>query len=391
MDGTVATRELIDGAYALTLSQAEDEPEIRRLLRESAFAGSVRLSLEREPDSRLAAWIEGDLHETIVARHRKGDEAVAIASRSVRTAFLNGSPAPLGYLGQLRIDRRYRRHRGLLDAGFRFCRELHEHHVRESTTAPHIYLASVVADNLPARRLLARRVAGWPTFEPIDTLVSLAIPLDRRPAPNLRSGLQLRRGSADLVDDIVACLKRNGRRFQFSPAWTRGDLLSPMRTRGLALEDFTVALADGRVIGCAACWDQRAFKQVRVRGYARPVARLRPVINLFSPALGVPRLPPVGAQLQNAYVSHIAIDEDQDGDGNVFSALVREVGAVARSKRADYLVLGLSSRDTALSPIKHAFRHRAYESILYVAFWPDGEPVARALDGRPSNPELAIL
>ena len=136
MDGIVATRELTDGAYALTLSQAEDEPEIRRLLRESAFAGSVRLSLEREPDSRLAAWIEGDLHETIVVRHRQRDEAVAIARRSVRTAFVNGEPAPLGYLGQLRIDRRYRRHRGLLDAGFRFARELHERHARASGAAP---------------------------------------------------------------------------------------------------------------------------------------------------------------------------------------------------------------------------------------------------------------
>jgi hypothetical protein len=390
VDGIVATRELT-GAYALALSQAEDEPEIRRLLRESAFAGSVRLSLEREPDSRLAAWIEGDLHETIVVRHRNGDEAVAIASRSVRSAFLNGAPSPLGYLGQLRIDRRYRGRRGLLDAGFRFARELHHRHTHDSTAAPRIYLASVVADNLPARRLLARRVTGWPTFEPMDTLVSLAIPLERRPAPSLPRGLELRRGSAELVDDIVVCLNRNGRRFQFFPVWTRGDLLSPMRTRGLAPQDFVVAVRDGRVIGCAACWDQRAFKQVRVRGYARGVAQFRPVLNLFSPALGVPRLPPVGAQLQNAYVSHIAIDEDRDGDGAVLTALVREVGTVARSKRADYLVLGLSSRDAALSTIKHGFRHRAYESILYVAFWPDGEPLARALDGRPSNPELAIL
>jgi hypothetical protein len=391
VEGTVAARELTDGGYALALSQAEDEPEIRRLLRESAFAGSVRLSLEREPDSRFAAWIEGDRHETIVVRHRKGDEAVAIASRSVRSAFLNGAPTPLGYLGQLRIDRRYRRHRRLLDAGFRFARELHERHARESTAAPQIYLASVVADNLPARRLLARRMTGWPTFEPVDTLVSLAMPLDRRPNTRLPSNLQVRRGSADLMGDIATCLNRNGRRFQFFPAWTRGDLLSPMRTRGLAPEDFAVAMRDGRVIGCAACWDQRAFKQVRVRGYARGVAPFRPVLNLFSPALGVPRLPPVGAQLQNAYVSHVAVDEDHDSDGSVVTALVREVGTVARSKRAEYLVVGLSSRDRALSTIKRAFRHRAYESILYVAFWPDGERLARALDGRPSNPELAIL
>jgi hypothetical protein len=44
-----------------------------------------------------------------------------------------------------------------------------------------------------------------------------------------------------------------------------------------------------------------------------------------------------------------------------------------------------------LPSIRLAFQHRPYESLLYVAFWPDGEVIANSLDGRPSQPELAIL
>jgi hypothetical protein len=44
-----------------------------------------------------------------------------------------------------------------------------------------------------------------------------------------------------------------------------------------------------------------------------------------------------------------------------------------------------------MNVLARTFRHRTFESVLYKAFWPDGEPLARSLDGRPSNPELAIL
>jgi hypothetical protein len=373
-----------DRTYIVTAAGPEDDCEIRRLLRESAFAGDVSLSLEREPDSRIAAAIEGDVHDTLVARHRVSGEVAAIASRSVRDAFLNGVASRLGYLGQLRIDPRFRRHRGLLDAGFAFCRSLHLSSVAGDAR---IYLASVVAENEPARRLLAQRVPGWPCFEPVDTLVSLAVPVRRR-SDRGTTGLHLVRGSADLATEIAACLDRNGRRAQFSPCWSGADLVSPVRTRGLELDDFVVAIRGGEVIGCVACWDQRAFKQVVVRGYSPRVTRWRSTINLLAPFTGVPALPAVGAQFQFAYISHVAIDGDEV---DVLVTLVKEACHHARMKGVEHVVLGLSAKSAALPRVKRSFRHRAYESLLYVAYWPDGESVANTLDGRPSSPEVAIL
>jgi hypothetical protein len=370
----------------VALAAPEDDAEVRALLQTSAFAGDVRLSLEREPDSALAGSIEGDVHQTIVARDPVSGTLVGIASRSVRSVFVNGRIARAGYLGQLRVHERFRR-RDLLDAGFEFCRRVS---VSGSGAAP-VYLAAVVADNAAAKRLLARRSPGWPSFRPVDTLVSLAIPATGRRRGRALPDLELRQGSPGLVSEIVSCLQRYGPRWQFAPSWTAADLTSD-RTRGLALEDFVLASIGGRSVGCAACWDQRAFKQVVVRGYSRRLARARRLVNLLAPITGTPALPPVGTQLSFAYVSHVAVEHDGRQDvGALTIALVNAVCERARTKGVSYVVLGLPARSPELQAIRRAFRHRAYESVLYTGYWPEGERLALSLDGRPSNPELAIL
>ncbi|HTL28974.1 MAG TPA: hypothetical protein VL282_07135, partial [Tepidisphaeraceae bacterium] len=64
MDG--AANQGVTVSARFDLATDRDEPEIRRVLRENPMDGAVRLSFEREPDSRLAARIEGPLlHQTI--------------------------------------------------------------------------------------------------------------------------------------------------------------------------------------------------------------------------------------------------------------------------------------------------------------------------------------
>jgi hypothetical protein len=379
--GRSAAARALNAPYAVGFARPGDDPDIRQLLRGTEFAGDVRLSLEREPHSLLAAAIEGDVRGTIVARDSATGTLAGIASRAVRDVFINGKPARVGYLGQLRIATTFRRRRELLEAGFAFCHMMHD---RERDSS--LYLASVVADNHQARRLLARQSAGWPRFEPVASVTSLAIPVSsgrRRP-----SDIVLYRGTPEATDVIVDCLSRNGARWQFYPRWRAADFGSS-RLLGLDPSDFVIATRAGHTVGCVACWDQRAFKQVIVRGYSPRLTRSRLFINLISPFTGIPRLPREGTQLQFAYLSHFAIERDDDED--VVAALVDGARERAREKGLDYVVVGLSRTCAALPAVARAFKHRAYDSVLYVAFWPDAEAAARELDGRPPYPELAIL
>jgi hypothetical protein len=385
MAGTVAARAVAgrDGRFGFELASSRDDGEIRRLLRDHAFPGAISLSLEREPNAAIAASIEGDVHQTILARDQFTGQVAEIATRAVRDAFVNGEPSRVGYLGQLRIDRRYRRHRSLLEDGFAFCRALH------NRGDARLYLTSIVADNEAARRLLlTRRWTAGPRFTEIDRLVTLVIPLLRQPRPIDIEGIRIDRGTPPRVGEIAACLWRNLRRYQFAPCWTAEDLLSADRTRGLSPEHFFVAIRQGRVIGCLGCWDQRAFKQVVVRGYSPTLTRWRPLVNATAPWLGAPALPAVGQPLAFAYLSHAAVDDDRD---DVMAALAAAACRQARTAGLDDVAIAVTAGHPLLGAIARGFRHRAYFRVLAVANWPDGDARLRSLDGRLPQPEVAVL
>ena len=115
---------------------------------------------------------------------------------------------------------------------------------------------------------------------------------------------------------------------------------------------------------------------------------VRPLVNVAARWIGGVMLPQVGAAMELAYLSHVAIDDDRK---DVFLALVAEHCRRARPMCLTHLVTGF----VADHPLSHALarqvRHRTYDSDLYVAFWPDGEPAVRGLDARLLQPEVAVL
>ena len=358
----------------------EDDPELRRLLRDNPMEGEIRVSLEREPNAFLAAAVEGEPHRTIVARDSRSGGIVGMGSRSVWNAFVNGEPCRLGYLSQLRVDQAHRRRKRLLTAGYDLIRSFRR------PDEMSFDLTSIVADNEVARRLLGAGLPGLPTYTEIEEWTTLVVPTTSR----LRraSRVRIERGTRERMGEAAACLERNRRRYQLALRFSTADLLSPERSRGLAPGDFFLALTDGEVAGCLALWDQSGFKQVVVRGYAPRLARWRPLVNGLSPLLGTPRLPDPGQPLPHAYLSHLAVDGD---DPEIFHALVEAAYGEARARRYVYLVIGLAARHPWRAWIERRFKPRTYASILYAVHWDDGASAVATLDGRMPHVEVALL
>jgi hypothetical protein len=354
------------------LARPEDDPEIRRLLRDNPMDGAIRVSLEREPNAFLAAAVEGEPHATVVARDPQSGRILGMGTRAVWNAFVNGEPCRLGYLSQLRVDRAARGRRRLLAAGYAALREL-----RRPDEAP-FDLTSIIADNETARRLLAGGVPGLPAYRELSGFVTLVLPAVR---PG-RSRMAVEVGDPGRMAEIADCLARNRRRCQVAPFFTVEELASPERSRGLAPHDFRLAVRDGRVVGCLSLWDQSGFKQVVVRGYAPRLARWRPWINLLP---GIPRLPDPGEALPHATISHVAVDED---DPEIFRALVESAHAEACSRGYAYVVIGFAAGHPWLPWLERRFRPRRYESVLYTVDWGEG---AVSLDGRRPHVEAALL
>jgi hypothetical protein len=359
------------------LATPEDDPEIRRLLRENPMDGEIRVSLEREPNAALAAAVEGDRHATVVARDPATDRIVGMGTRAVWNAFVNGEPRRLGYLSQLRIDRSVRGRRHLLAAGYKVLGAL-----RKPDETP-FDLTSIIADNDTARRLLGRGLPGLPTYRELSGFVTLVLPVVR--PGRKKTPVRIEPGQPERMPEIAGCLERNRRRYQMAPFFSAEELQSAERSRGLAPHDFRLALRKDQIVGCLALWDQGGFKQVVVRGYAPGLARWRPWINRLPRSLGIPRLPDPGEPLPHATISHVAVDQD---DPEIFQALLESAYAEACARRYAYIVTGFAAGHPWLAWLEKRFRPRRYESRLYLVHWDGG---AEPLDDRPVHVEAALL
>src|SRR5262245_37849848 len=118
-----AVRKATGESRGFTVEPAtpSDDSGIRALLREQPLGGAMRITMEREGDSRLAADVEGGPHHLFVVRQVGTGKVVGLGSRAVWSVWMNGSPAKVGYLGLLRRGPELAGRVRLLAEGFAAC------------------------------------------------------------------------------------------------------------------------------------------------------------------------------------------------------------------------------------------------------------------------------
>ncbi len=361
------------------LADAVDDLRIRRLLRKAPVPGPVRIAYLREPDYLAALAVEGRFNQTVMGVDSASDELIGVGSRSVKTAFINGEPSPLGYLSALRVAENYRGGT-FLARGYKFFKELH------SDGRAKLYLTTIIEGNDKARRLLTSGRGGLPAYRDIGRFHTLAISLKQPLKRAVESGIAIRAAEDPDIPMLLDFWRREGSKKQFFPEYRTEDFTSRGLLRGLALGDICLAFHGNELVGTAAAWDQRAFRQSKVTGYDRPWRLLRPAYNLGARVLGYPTLPSAGTELDYVNLSLVCV---KDNDAAVFGALLRELMKQSRG-RHKLLVAGCHERDPLLRVLIN-YRHFSYFSRLYVVCWPDGESDFQKLNGRVPYLELGAL
>jgi hypothetical protein len=367
--------------FAFDLANPGDDGAILRLLRDNPVPGSVTVSYERSPSYFHGCPVLGHSYQTLVVRHLPSGDLAGVAERSLSQLFINGREETVGYLGQLRVDRRFRA-RWLVAGGFRFLRRLHE----EQPVAG--YLTTIIEGNRQAEGVLVSRARrGFPVYRPLTRLHSLALQV-RREKIVVTGDCEVRRGGDVALAEIVAFLNEQGAGRQFAPVWTVADFLPDAgRTRGFRPDDFRIALRYGRIVGVMGYWDQSSFKQPVVRGYRGLLRWGRPLYDGYARLRGFQPLPAVGTAIPLAYGAFVAIAHN---DAGVFDLLLRQVLRTAHERGTALLMLGLAEGDPLLA---HARRrpHIPYHSRLYTVGWDDGSHFHDRLDDRISHVEIATL
>lgn len=356
-----------------------DEAGLRALLRANPMRGAVNVCFTHEPDYFAGTGLGGAHDRTLIARER--GRIVALGRCIIQPRWLNGAVRPCAYLGELRLDASVQGRADILRRGYAF---LAAEYARQPAD---FCFTSIVSDNHRARRVLEHGLPGLPRYEPLGAFHTLLLRPRARAHPACPAGLRLVSGDQLPPAQLVEFLNQGARARQLGLHWTTAGL-SSLAAHGLRAQDFLVLQRDDAVLGCAAVWDQRAFRQIVVEGYAPWLALNRPLLNLAHRLLGLPRLPVPGSTLSQAFLSPLVVSADA---ADYLPLLITAALAAAARRKIECLTLGFSALDPLWPVVARAFPGRLYSSQLYAVQWAGSPSAVSKLDARPCLPELALL
>ena len=356
--------------YHFKIADANDNAELCAFSRTVEMSGAIRLVFDHQPDYLGSLSVEGSPAEVLVCRDTETGRVVGSGHRSVKSLFVDGTIAPVGYLSGLRLDRAVR-HGQLLAQGYDFL------HRRHADGRARFYLTTLMEDNRLAQSALLDGRCGLPAYHDFGRFHCMAIGLQPQGGgEDHDQNLRIRAATTADGPVVVAFLQREGRLRQFFPSYRIEDFAAANGLlAGLQWEDILLAFRDDNLVGVVAAWDQRDFRRWQIQSYAPWLGLCRGPANLIAGLMGKLRLPEPGSSLNYFILSLVCI---QDNDRHVFATLLNELIRHWQD-RYDFFLAGLHERDLLL-PELQARRHFPLPSRLFVVAWEDGAETVQSLD-----------
>ncbi len=329
-----------------------DSAEILSLLEENPLPGKVSLIYTRRPDAYRSFMAEGLEARLMVCRDMQEGRIAALGAGAIHECLVECRPQKVAYLFGLRFRREYLTKRVMLHLPGAY-RSIVEHFSGQGVRH---FLTVILADNLPARRLLTRERSHMPrhTFLcPYHTLTFLT----RRSAPSLSNPYRFRRATSEDSAAIEDFLTKEGGRCDFFPCGIAG-LFD--RHPELSWESFFL-LTDhaGSILACGAVWNQISHKQYINAGYSgslRWLYRISPLLRPF----GYPAMPKPSATLRFFVLAFWCVRDDRADH------LKRFLDCLAYEARDyPYFVTGVPETHP-LGPVLNKWKFLGYDSQIYM-------------------------
>jgi hypothetical protein len=372
----------VQSDVGIRLATPADSPALCELFASITMKTDLELSIRRDPDFFALYRMQTDDFECWVGGENGAIEG--LGTIMARDGYLNGKPARIGYLGDLRVLPRLQGRRLI---GRFYGPILEEFSQAHGCT---VYLTTIIASNTPAIRALTGeggRKLGVPPYRLLHAFdiraVHLAFPRRRR-----RTAYQVRRASSSDIPKLAHFLDDDARRRPCGEVFSEAGLRRRLRAwPGLAIENFYVAFdQSGRLSGCCALWDTAPLKRTVVNSYRGSMRWVRRGYNAAATLLRAPRLPSAGGMLRYAYLTHQAVPSN---DPEVWRALLDAVSSDYR--RSGYHFLSVCAFvDDPLEPAYRGFVTTNLRAHLYTVTAPGAELPMNALIGRPGF-EMALV
>ena len=352
------------------LAGLEDDTEMRAALRESPMDSWVTATMEHEP-SCFAGKEPGRFIPMTARNAEHPHELAGLYSCRIVPVHVEGQELRACYLGGLRLCGRHRGRLNVLKGGF----ESIPHLLPEVKKIPLVF-TSIAKENRRARRILEAGLEGMPRYRFLEDMETFIVNVHR----GRKLGLLERAGLSD-VSELTTFYNSVTSLTSLSPVLERKWLESMIRDSAI---DFFINRSEGRIKACIAVWDQRAYKQIVVRGYRRPLGALRPLHNLWARVAKRPFLPIVGQRLEQVFLAFRAFDASVADKEVLF---ILEALAAAREIGADSVMLGVTPSSPRYVEMKRALKPYIYATRIETVDLCSPSPHVSGI----VQPEVALL
>ena len=353
----------------IRLATQEDNQALLHLVNSVSMGEKFEIIFKRDPNFFYACQTQGFLCQTAVAE-MEDKTLVASCSRILKHAYINGNPAVLGYISDLRIVPSSKKMR-ILSNGSEFIKKL-----RDDNPA-YIHLATITDDNRNAKIALTwkNKNSSIPNLYDLGTINTYFVfPLFKKRRKNK---VAIQQGSLEILDDIVAFLNKEGCRKQFYPVYTKEYFLN---LRDFYIENFCVAYnEENQIIGVAAKWEQTHFKQIFLKQYH---GKMKWIQKIFCSLL-----PKEGENIKYVYIAFIAVQND---DTEVLKNILLYMYPDMRKQKFKYFMIGFHENDP-LNKALQPFYAITYKSHLYAVEYKLDSEIKAMLDYKTPYIEIASL
>ena len=367
------------GTVLIRSAQPPDNKPLIALAAACPMVGDITMCVERSPDFFALPRLEGD--ECRVGVADIDGEVAGCIMAATRHSYLNGIPVRTGYGGDLKVHPPFRGGPSA-DALIEFVRETLRN--LGGDTLP--LLSTALAGNRPMERR-ASGPRGLPVSQRFATIDVHAVPFLWRRSTKVGS-LRVEPAREEDVAEMADLWAHIAPSRQLASVLDADALSDWVRAApGLSLRDYLVARnRGGRIVGFAAFWQQRSFKQLRVLAYSPRLAIARVGVNAVARITGGASLPVPGALLSSLAAVHVCTPM---GDAGVLRALLLNAYAQFRETGNLFFTIALDRTDPARAAL--AGLHAQPTAVNAFMTTPAGRWTGGALDERPLYFDSALV
>ena len=347
----------------------DDSEEINQILEEELSPGNLSLLFTRRPNAYQSMQKEGEKIEVVVCRNSFNSEIIGIGAYAINSGYIDNKIQPFAYLFALRVRNRYRNKaaRAILKT-YQYIKEKLE---KDNID---VVLTTILDTNYRAKNLLTKSHKNMPSYEYLGDYEVYSIKTGVQNRCYVPAYVTLKSIKQCDANTVAKFIEAYGSRYNFFPAIKADDLNNnPLFRDYYILVDNTA----NTILAAGLCWDQQAYKQIKIVSYHGFYRFLYPFSNLLS-MIGYPRLPKAGAILNYFTLSFWLVRDNNPEYYKWFISAISE-----KTLMYDFYCIGVAERHPLRNTIRKA-RHWLYKSKIYAVSWSSKIPTKVKLDANRS-------